>query len=185
MREILFKAKRIDNEEWVEGFYCQLPKASLGATIVSNGEMCAQDVGDYIIEIKVKQNSNFSDGFHFEVVEYELHEIDPETICQYTGLKDKDGNRIWENDIFEFEDEVWECSYTSCGPEWDSFGVKNFGTVGYCDYSARFDFVKYKYGQNYIEADLHENNDLDFAEFVSGLKACGNYIDNPELLERS
>lgn len=99
MREILFRAKQIDNGEWVEGFYSQLPKPSLGATIITNGDLCAEDVSDYIIVNECKQHSNFSNGYPLEVVECEYYEIDSETLCQYTGLKDKNGNRIWENDI--------------------------------------------------------------------------------------
>lgn len=183
--EILHKAKRKDNGEWVEGFYCQLPKISLGATIIANGEMCAEDVADYIIVIKDKQHSNFSNGFPLEVVEREIYEIDPKTVCVYIGKTDKEGKKIFTGDIFMFPDEVWESTYTSCGTEWDSWEATNYGVVGYCDYSARFDFVKYKYNQNSIEADLNENNDLDFGEFVSGLIAVGNVFDNPELLERT
>ena len=103
MREILFRAKRIDNGEWVEGFYSQLPKPSLGATIITNGDLCAEDVSDYIIVNESKQHSNFSNAYPIEVVECEYYEIDSETLCQYTGLTDKNGKRIWENDIVKHE----------------------------------------------------------------------------------
>lgn len=162
MREILFKGKSKDSGEWVEGYYC---KVGIG------NDTKPSDV------IFVPWKLNRLDKWGWI-------KIIPETLCQYTGMKDKGGNMIWENDIFQFDDEVWESSYTSCGTEWDSYEVTNYGVVGYCEYSARFDFIKYKYNQNAIEADLHENNDLDFGEFVSGLKVCGNYIDNTELLER-
>ena len=116
MREILFRAKRIDNGEWVEGFYSQLPKPSLGATIITNGDLCAEDVSDYIIVSQCKQHSNFSNGYPLEVVECEYYEIDSETLCQYTGLKDKNGNRIWENDIVSIN------TYSYMEPEEDYFG---------------------------------------------------------------
>lgn len=157
MREILFRAKRIDNGEWVEGFYVGL-RPNLQSM---KPESCHRIYG---------LNTMY-------------YEIDPETICQYTGVKDKNEKRIFEGDIFVFDDEVWESAYTSCGIEYDSCEVKNYGAVGYCDYSASFDFTKYKYNENSVEADLHENNTLDFVEFVSELEVCGNIFDNPELLK--
>ena len=72
MREILFKAKRLDNGEWVEGYYI----GPIGVLDVH--EIC--DVHD-ITGPRV--------------------EVDPSTVCQYTGLTDKNGKRIWENDIIE------------------------------------------------------------------------------------
>lgn len=113
--------------------------------------------------------------------EMEILEIGSE-VEQYTGLTDKNRKKIFEGDIFKFPDEVWESSYTSCGTEWDSWEVENYGVIGFDEYTARFDFVQYRYNENSVEADLHENNCLEFAEFVKKLKIIGNIHDNPELL---
>ena len=163
MREILFKAKRIDNGKWVEGYYCKWLK---GERIITYSEKETDCI------ITWMSNGGMS-----------RYEVDPETICQFTGLLDKNGNKIWENDIFKFNDEVWESSYTSCGMEYDSWEVENYGVVGYYKETARYDFCRYKYNENSVEAELHENHDIEFADFVSGLEVIGNIFDNSELLE--
>lgn len=86
-REILFKAKRKDNGEWVEGGYFSEPYTDK----------------KYIVRWK-----SFGIGFN------EFIEVNPDTICQYTGLADKNGKKIWENDIVEV---AGEDGYFKC--EWD------------------------------------------------------------------
>lgn len=75
MREILFKAKRKDNGEWVEGYYVYCRKRH------------------YILPVVNK-------AIGFDERENEWVEINSETLCQYTGLTDKN---IWENDIVRNE----------------------------------------------------------------------------------
>lgn len=158
-REILFKAKRKNWRElpkenwWVEGFYSQLPKPSLGATIIANGELCAEDVGDYIIVNKCKQQSNFSNSFPLPVIESEYFEIDPETLCQYTGLTDKNGRKIWENDIVEIPKEE---GYFKC--EWEE------------------DTARFVLNGDGLTVDF--DNYWSYQ-----VEVVGNLFDNPELLE--
>lgn len=75
MREILFKAKRIDNGEWVEGYVVRYG-------YVGKEKYC-------IIP------SYASDLYAFK--------IDLNTLCQYTGLTDKNDNKIWENDVVDLD----------------------------------------------------------------------------------
>ena len=72
-REILFKAKRVDNGEWVEGYY----------------QKRYDEIGrerHYIFWCK----SHLVWGYE---------EIDESTLCQFTGLLDKNGRKIFKNDV--------------------------------------------------------------------------------------
>lgn len=77
MREILFKAKRKDNGEWVEGYYRADPDLNMHF-------ICGWNY--YLSE----------NGLEREPFEYE---IDPDTLCQYIGKTDKKNRKIFENDI--------------------------------------------------------------------------------------
>lgn len=140
MREILFKAKRVDNGEWVEGCY-----------FVSGGEHFIY--AEYI------------EGFCMPVVVNV--KIIPETICQFTGLCNKNGRKIWENDIIKYH-----------------FG-EIYAPIKYGYYQNCFDSQKTEHLGFYVDwtGDKCLRKDLGYWIDMVYAIPVGNIFDNPELLQ--
>lgn len=148
MREILFRGKR-RNGEWVHGFLT-----------VDDSEIPNQFVIDYLIPHKSC---------------YGQTEIDPETVGQFTGLTDKNGKKIFEGDILEFED----CGET--GYEYkEGFYFTNRAVVAW-RHSA-WEFGKFMYHDSCVLEEMYSSRE-DFIEIFNHSEIIGNIHDNPELLK--
>ena len=117
MREILFKAKRLDNGEWVEGYYI----GPIGVLDVH--EIC--DVHD-ITGPRV--------------------EVDPSTVCQYTGLTDKNGKKIFDGDVVRRETDYYGKHKVYDEPVvWEDDIEKGFlgepYTSGYCIHGGNWEVI--------------------------------------------
>lgn len=134
MREILFKAKRINNGEWVEGYYQKR------YDLLGNEEHLIFHADSYNV--------------------WEYAEIIPETLCQFTGLCDKNGNKIWENDIVTCQ--------TKYGGD---IGKVVFHNGKFCVlWNSTYHYSRKGKCENYY--DINTKNSVK-----------GNVFDNPELLQ--
>ena len=138
MREILFKAKQVGDDEWVEGYYTECNgKAFIGINISIYGD---------IFEV-----------FCTPVIRW--FEVDPKTLCQFTGLCDKNGKKIWENDILMAHlDESYPEDVTYETVEWNVAG-----------------WVAHETGST----DREYLGEFDIKHF----EVVGNIFDNKELLQ--
>ena len=128
MDRYLYKAKRLDNGEWVQGYLFGIWEKRYILWGMTN------DIPNMI-------------------------EVDPTTICQCTGLKDKNGKLIWENDIMvAYLDEDY--------PEDETYIRIMWRENGFCSI------------ENGSE-DITPIDKFDREHF----EVCGNIFDNPELLE--
>ena len=151
MREILFKAKRKDNGKWVEGYYYKMSETTY--CFKEDYERKPVSEHHYILQERMTDW-----GLPNQIVQIE---IDSETLCQFTGLCDKNGKKIWENDILMAHlDESYPEDATYETVEWNAAG-----------------WVTH-------ETDSTDRQYLD--EFdLEHYEAIGNIFDNPELLQGS
>jgi uncharacterized phage protein (TIGR01671 family) len=131
MREILFRGKVKNTNEWQYGDLRHWTKKSV--------------------------------GIHHQELHTTLRVI-PETVGQYTGLKDKNGKKIFEGDIVDASNEWWD----ACG-------------------SAGHDspIIKVEWSEEHCGFDPFANYDSDCGVYInaSGCEVIGNIHDNPELLK--
>ena len=108
LESVKFKAKRLDGKGWVCGYFYE------------------ENDNTYIIENRQKEsklNRNLT------------YQVDPSTVCQFTGLKDSEGNEIWEGDI------VHDC--------YDLLCIDNLYEVVYIEEEGAFAFKSLDKVDNY------------------------------------
>ena len=133
----LFKAKRIDNGEWITGYLLVKKK---------DFYICEKPY-----ECMDEYSSLNGQSYGFGCFKF----VDQSTICQCTGLKDKNGKLIWENEIIK-------CKFGIAVAVWDKS-------------EWRIKLVK----DNIWRKDLH----YWVVEDNQRTEVIGNIFDNPELLE--
>ena len=139
LREIIFRGKRLDNGEWVEGDLLENDNYSFPMKMIGR-----------VIMSRDKQTNELSfDGF-------DLCEVDPSTVGQFTGLLDKNGKRIFEGDI------VVKRTYNGN----KNFAVSFGGGMFHCGYGGGSSTPTHRY-------TLEDKQ----------IRVIGNIQDNPELLK--
>ena len=138
----LFKAKRADNGEWVTGYYTK--------SIVNGSVFGYIRESIFGTDIKIMLN----------------------TLCQYTGLKDKNGKLIWEGDIILFQLDNDDCPF----PNKDT--KKRLGKVFYKGFRTTFAIGMGENGSSSINDDLWK-----YVQNGNRVEVIGNVFDNAELLE--
>lgn len=142
----LFRAKRIDTGEWI-----------IGSLLVDKQQDIETGEQIEIIGIYPSEYKDFA------------KKVDPSTVCQCTGLKDKNGELIWENDIVKdlFSDVCAQIKYGSYQNCFDSTKTEHVGF--YVGWSG-------KHTKRY-------RKDLGYWINMVDAEVIGNTFDNPELLE--
>lgn len=152
MREILFKAKLKTNDRWIEGFYCSMRETTYCIKedydrnpVPIHHCIAVDEMTDWGLPNKLR-----------------LYEVDPETLCQFTGLCDKNGNKIWENDIVNHNGE--------------------YAPVKFGRYCSSFDYGNYNFGF-YVDFPEKTFFRKELGYWCRKVEVVGNVFDDPELLQ--
>ena len=149
MREILFRGKTSD-EKWI-----------CGHLLEQNIPVCHS----YIVMSIIAE----LDNRHIEIMDFDINEVIPETVGQYTGLTDKNGVKIFEGDIVKCTDTINDFEFNAVVEFGNPNGEYNWG-----------------YQLKFISGE-DSNFDIlcwvDMEETGAYIEIIGNIHDNPELLK--
>ena len=151
-QEIKFRGKRVDNDGWVYGFFTNLFEESENRNIA-------------IIISQYFEGADMS--YPYPSVATFYSEVIPESVCQFTGLRDKNGKYIYEGDVITtkiFDEEEYNRKVIYFISNIASFCSANIQTLG-----LKFIYPYYNISQEYIDEFRFE--------------IIGNIHDNPELLK--
>ena len=141
----LFKAKRLDNGEW-----------EIGNLITNVFFRLGQSIPYILCPDKAEYDcfEDFTEGNG-------IFEVRPDTICQCTGLKDKNGKLMWENDVVAY---------------WDTYSTES----GYAEADC---IGKVVWDDETISFQVTNRLSAESYEVLDECSVIGNIFDNPELLE--
>lgn len=151
MREILFKGKRIDNGEWVEGYYYKMSETTY--CFKEDYERKPVPEHHYILQERMTDW-----GLPNQIIQIE---IDSKTLCQFTGLCDKNGKKIWENDIVKTVSDIY--AHVKFGLYTTGFALEECNQGFYVDFSVKT-YLRHELGywNNKVEVrgNIFDNRDL-------------------------
>lgn len=154
MNEILFRGKRVDTGAWVYGNLIQMDNESSQCFIFPYYDLASSMSCQQLVALKMVP-------------------VIPETVGQYTGLKDKNGTKIFEGDILRgFE-------YPYCSDGEDNY----YGQVVWFINSPAFGICTYKVPNAKVRGISQGNSDYMEDWEPTSWEVIGNIHDNPELLE--
>ena len=162
MRKIKFRGQRVDNKEWVYGSYTQMREE------------------DHNECFRTEPHKTYHRIWQWEAGDWNMggyanYEVIPETVGQFTGLKDKNWVEIYEGDIFHLGDK--NITYTVV---WHDTGLRG-------KQNGASNYVGIEHWKRHIEiiGNIHDKNKQKQAliDMMRGDEELELYDDNPELLK--